>query len=123
MEYLLDSYAWLEYFHGNSKYIEYIEGNAQYLPITVTISLTEVIRSLIKRKKTREQILDSIEFISAKSVILPIGKEESIKAGFIAEELGLHFSDALIYSFANKDRQLVTGDPHFRNKPNVLFVD
>jgi predicted nucleic acid-binding protein len=46
-----------------------------------------------------------------------------LKAGFIAEELGLHFSDALIYSFATKERKVVTGDDHFKKFENVEFIE
>ncbi|MBI3588687.1 PIN domain-containing protein [Candidatus Micrarchaeota archaeon] len=121
MEFVLDSHAWLEYFAGNQKYRDYIEG-PEVLPFTVSITLTEVIRSLLRKSKTAREIEAAVGFISSKSIILPVEKENAVAAGFIAEKEGLHFSDALIYSFANPERKVVTGDPHFRKLPNAEFV-
>jgi predicted nucleic acid-binding protein len=119
MAYLLDSYAWLEYFGGNVRYSCFIEDGQSY---TASVSLTEIVRALIRRRLSRSQIEKHLTFISKKSTVLSIGESEAIRAGFIAEEVGLHFSDALIYCLANKERLLVTGDKHFKGKDFVEFV-
>ena len=119
MAYLLDSYAWMEYFGGNAVYSRYVEVESNY---TASVSLTEIVRALIRRKVGRSQIEKHLVFISKKSTLLPIGENEAVRAGFIAEEVGLHFSDALIYSLVTNDRVLVTGDKHFKGKANVEFV-
>jgi len=119
MAYLLDSYAWLEYFGGNKAYSSFIEDGSSY---TASVSLTEIIRSLLRKKAGKGQIEKCLAFIGKKSTILPICEDEAKKAGYLAEEQNLHFSDALIYSLANTDRVLVTGDKHFKGKANVEFV-
>ena len=119
MAWLLDSYAWLEYFGGNEKYAKYVEDEVNF---TASVSLTEVVRSLIRKKVPKGQIERCLKFITKKSTILPIGEQEAIRAGFVAEEQGLHFSDALIYSLATPERKVVTGDRHFKGKANAEFV-
>ncbi len=123
MEYLLDSFAWLEYFGGNSKYAQYVEGSRGALPFTVVTSLTEVVRSLLRKKVEKTEVLRLAQFIASRSVVLQLDALDAIQAGFIAEEHGLHFSDALIYSLAGKNRVVVTGDPHFKSLANVEFIE
>lgn len=121
MEYVLDSFAWMEYFSGNSNYAKYIERDSANCFTSVT-ALTEVVRSLFRKKLSKNEIKKAIEFVNAKSVILYLDQEKAINAAFIAEELKLHFSDALIYSFATNGRLIVTGDKHFKNLEFVEFV-
>ena len=121
MEYVLDSFAWLEYFGANKKYIPFVEPEVE-LPLTVITSLTEVARSLLKKGFPKIDVMTSIEFMISKSVILYIEKENAINAAFFAEEKKLHFADALIYSIANEKRKVVTGDRHFKNLEYVEFI-
>ncbi|MEK6924026.1 MAG: PIN domain-containing protein [Candidatus Micrarchaeota archaeon] len=121
LEYLLDSFAWLEYFGGNERYRAYVESEVS-LPLTASVSLTEVIRSLLRKGKSRRQVDAAVEFIASRSLIVPVDKLDAIRAGFLAEEKGLHFSDSLIYALAGSERRLVTGDSHFKGLENVEFV-
>lgn len=120
MDYVIDSYAWLEYFGGNRKYAAYVEAGA---PVTVATTITEVIRSLKRKGKTDGEVMRAVQFIAEKSIVLPIEKDNAVKAGFITQEQKLHFSDALIYSFAGKNRRVVTGDDDFRKLEHVEFVE
>ena len=120
MAFLLDSYAWLEYFGGNEGYAKYIESEEP--PFTAASSLTEIVRAFARKKIPTKKVGELVSFVTERSVILPLGKDDAIKAGLLAEEFGLHFSDALIYAFASNDRRLVTGDAHFKGLPFVEFV-
>ncbi len=41
----------------------------------------------------------------------------------VCKEHTLHATDALIYATAvNHDCKLLTGDPHFKGKPGVIYV-
>lgn len=122
MEYLLDSFAWLEYFGGNELYAPFIEKLDGGLPFTVITSITEVARSLLRKGFSKKDISKAVEFMYSKSMILQLDRETAVSAAFIAEERKLHFSDALIYSFASGKRRLVTGDRHFEGFENVEFV-
>jgi len=123
MEYLLDSYAWLEYFGNNADYAPFVEGKKGGVPYTAASSLAEVVRVLVRRKLDKKDVLRAVQFVRDKSIVLPLESENAVAAGFLAEEFGLHFSDALIYSFAGKNRRLVTGDPHFKKLANVEFIE
>ncbi len=119
MQYVLDTYAWVDYFDGNPTFRRYIEQEITY---TASVSLTELIRSQHNKGFSQSEIQRSIKFITKKSTVLPISEEDAIRAGFIAINSELHFSDALIYSLSSNERKVVTGDKHFRGKPNVDFV-
>lgn len=121
MAYVLDSFAWLEYFAKNTDYQSIID-NPGIDVHTVSISLTEVIRSL-KRKRIEPELIERlVDFIVRRSTILAVDKAHAISAGHLCEKTGLHFADALIYAFADKDRPVVTGDPHFQGLDFVQFV-
>ena len=119
MDYVLDSFAWLEYFGGNGKFRDFVEVEKTF---TASTSLTEIVRALIRKGKSGTDIQKHIEYIRKKSTVIPIGIEEAVSAGFLAEHERLLFSDALIYALASENRKLVTGDAHFRGKRNVEFV-
>ena len=120
MAFLVDSYAWLEYFGGNEGYAKYIESEEP--PFTAASSLTEIVRAFARKKIPTKKVGELVSFVTERSVILPLGKDDAIKAGLLAEEFSLHFSDALIYAFASNGRRLVTGDAHFKGLPFVEFV-
>ena len=121
MAYLLDSFAWLEYFAKNPAYHSVIDdvGVDAY---TVSTSFTEVIRSL-KRKRIESELIERlVDFMSRRSTILAVDKGHAISADYLSDKTGLHFADALIYAFADKDRPVVTGDPHFKGLEFVQFI-
>ncbi len=121
MAYLLDSFAWLEYFAKNPKYRSIID-DAGASAYTVSTSLTEVVRSL-KRKRIEPELIEQlVGFITRRSTILAVDKAHAISAGYLCDQAGLHFADALIYAFAEKDRYVVTGDPHFQGLQFVQFI-
>ncbi len=120
MEYLLDSYVWLEYFADNGAFARYVESETNY---TASVSLTEVIRAMLRRKIDGKTIERHLRFMQKKSVILPVDEATAMRAGYLAEEHGLHFSDALIYALSSSERKVVTGDAHFKGKPNVEFLE
>lgn len=121
MPYVLDSFAWLEYFGQNLKFRPFIDGPA-FPPYTVCTSLTEVIRSLYRKGFTNAEIARAVRFIQDKSVVLDVDAQHAISAGHLAQKTGLHFADALIYAYADKNRPVVTGDEHFQSLDFVEFV-
>jgi hypothetical protein len=48
--------------------------------------------------------------------------DHAIKSGEIAEREGLYLIDAIIYSYVDEDKDLLTGDEHFRGKPSVKLL-
>ena len=118
---VFDSFAWIEYFKGSqrgSKAKEYIEST---IPIyTPSICLTEIKYKYLKEAKDPK---DRIDFILERTLIVDIDHRVAIKAAEIKTQFKLHTVDALVYAAAHaKSAPLVTGDPDFKNLPNVEFL-
>lgn len=92
------------------------------MPYTSASALAEIVRSLKRKGHKRSDIMRAVEFVCGKSIVLPLEKEDAIRAGFLAEETGLHYADALVYAFASSQRRVVTGDKDFEKLENVEFV-
>ncbi|MBY9018374.1 MAG: PIN domain-containing protein [Candidatus Lokiarchaeota archaeon] len=126
-EYLLDTYAWVEYFIGSDegkivkKLIELDKIN------TSIISIAE-----LSDKYYREGLTDEWEerykFIVSKSNIILCTMEIAKNAGprkwelrKTIEKIGL--ADAIIIETAlQKELVIVSGDPHFKSLDNILFL-
>ena len=126
-EYLLDTYAWVEYFIGSregkivKKLIESEKIN------TSIISIAE-----LSDKYYREGLTDEWEgrykFIVSKSNIILCTMEIAKNAGprkwelrKTIEKIGL--ADAIIFETAfQKELIVVSGDPHFKSLDNIMFL-
>ena len=126
-EYLLDTYAWVEYFIGSDegKIVEkLIKSEKIYTSI---ISIAE-----LSDKYYREGLTDEWEgrykFIVSKSNIILCTMEIAKNAGprkwelrKSIEKIGL--ADAIIIETAfQKELIVVSGDPHFESLDNILFL-
>jgi|SRR5208282_1809472 len=130
--YIIDAYAWIEYFKASKMgetAKEYIESEHS---VTPTIVVAEISRKLRKDialgNETREGRLRRLEFIRATSRIVELDFEIAIEAGGISEDLkvemkGLGLADAIVLCTARSLKgKVVTGDEHFRHLENVIFV-
>lgn len=128
IEYLLDTYAWIEYFRGTNKgkiVKNLIESERIYTSI---ISIAE-----LSDKYYRENLMDEWEtrykFILSKSNILQLSLKIAQNSGprkwdlrKTSEDIGL--ADAIIFETATqKELTVVSGDPHFKDFVDVLFLD
>ncbi len=118
---IFDSFAWVEYFAGSERggEVRKILDNSEVV-YTPAVCLTE-----IKAKYLREgrDPRDRLEFIAARSAILPIDKEIALNAGEVKNNHKLHTIDALIYASAlSKKCEVVTGDTHFKGLSNVILI-
>jgi len=126
-EYLLDTYAWVEYFIGSNEgeiVKKLIESERIHTSI---ISIAE-----LSDKYYREGLTDEWEgrykFIASKSNIIQLTMEIAKNAGPIKwklretiEKIGL--ADAIIIETAfQKGLILVSGDPHLESLDNALFL-
>ena len=131
-KYVIDAYAWIEYFRASKagesakKYIE-SENSA-----TPTIVVSEVSRKLAKEielgDETQEGRLTSLEFIRAKSRIVDLDFEIAAEAGKTDLEMkkkakGWGLADSIVLCTArNAKGKVVTGDEHFRELEEVIFI-
>jgi len=117
--YIVDTYAWIAYFEGKEEFKAAIEENELYTP---SIVLAEISRILTRKNVLKEKSAKILGFIKKRSLILSLDETNAIEAGKTAEKEGLYLIDGIIYSYANENMRLLTGDKHFRNKLYVDFI-
>jgi len=131
-KYVIDAYAWIEYFRA-SEYggvaKEYIESTDS---VTPSIVVSEVSRKLQKEtelgNETPEGRLKRLEFINATSQVIELDFELAVVAGKTACEMNKiekdwGLADAIVLCTArNLGGKVVTGDEHFRELKEVIFI-
>ena len=124
-EYVLDTFAWVEYFQASKKgeiVKNIIENNKIATPIIVFAELAD------SYFRAGEELGDRHNFILSKSTIINLNPEICIKGAKIKSEMrktekDFGLIDGIIYAIA-KDLKaiLVTGDPHFKNAKDVMLL-
>jgi predicted nucleic acid-binding protein len=130
--YIIDTYAWIEYFKASEMgkiAKEYIESEHA---ITPTIVISEITRKLSRDIKLGNETTDGrtqgLEFIRATSRIAELDFETAVQAGQTNEDLkdqakGWGLADSIILCVAkNLGGKVVTGDEHFRRLTDVVFI-
>lgn len=128
MRYIIDSYAWIEYFMGTKageKARTIIESLDE--KFTPTICLAEVYAKTIK-VGGGEMAEKQRVFIKQSSIILPLDEKLAIEAAKIDVVMkrkvrGWGLADSIVYaSGLVKKAEIVTGDGHFKDLENVFFI-
>ena len=128
MKYLVDSYAWIEYFMGTKageKVKPIIEGLEEKL--TPTICLAEVYAKTLK-VEGEEQAEKQRQFIKERSALIPLDESTAVKAVKIDAEMkkkikGWGLADSIVYATGLiKNAEIVTGDLYFKNLKHVIFI-
>jgi len=127
INYLIDTYAWIEYFLGSSEGIKVKEilekGNVN----TSIISIAELSDKYC-RENLSEVLEDRYSFIINTAKILPISLDIAKNIGIRKKELrkkspNAGIADAIIYETSLQHHLIiVSGDPHFEKLDNVLFL-
>lgn len=128
MKYIIDSYAWIEYFMGTKageKVKPIIEGLEE--KITPTICLAEI---YAKTLKVENQNLAEKQrtFIKERSALAPLDETIAVESARIdvnmkKEIKGWGLADSIVYATGlTKKAEIVTGDAHFKNLKNVIFI-
>jgi predicted nucleic acid-binding protein len=130
--FIIDTYAWIEYFKASrtgEAAKEYIESERA---ITPTIVVAEISRKLLKDiglgNETREGRLSRLEFIRATSRVVELDFETAVEAGETNEALrdqakGWGLADSIILCIVRSlNGKVVTGDEHFRDLDDVVFI-
>jgi predicted nucleic acid-binding protein len=126
-EFVIDSYAWIEYFKGSEsgkKARSYIE---ESLCATSTVTLAELQEKYL-REKWNSFLERDLSFISTRSTLISIDRQVALLAGQInysnkksKKDWGM--SDSLILATARiNSAKVVTGDPHFRGLPETVLI-
>jgi predicted nucleic acid-binding protein len=131
-KYVIDSYAWIEYFKasaGGEVAKEYIEsGNC----VTPTIVVSEISRKLQKEielgDETPDGRLKSLEYINATSQVAELDFELAVTAGktdleMKKKEKGWGLADSIVLCTARRIKgKVITGNDHFKSLSEVIFI-
>ncbi len=125
-EYILDTFAWVEYFQGTKKgeiVKNLIEAHKTATPIIVLAELADSYLRMGENIENREN------FILSNSTIINLTPGICKEAAKIklemrkAKEKDFGLIDAIIYAVSRDLKaKLVTGDPHFKNIKDVMFL-
>lgn len=114
-----DSYAWIAYLAGKSEKVRKIV-DSDILILTPSIVITEIKH---KYQKEGHDYTERIKFIETRCIIIDISREIASKAAELKLKHKLYTIDALIYATAIiKGAQLFSGDKHFKDIPDVIFI-
>ena len=127
MRYVIDAWAWIEYLIGSNRgsKIRIILENEKNEIFTCSLTIAEVI-SMIKREKRDYEL--AYKSIISLSQICNITPELSKEAGLIHPDIkkkmrDFGLADVFILVTAKMlDAQIVTGDEHFKDFKNVVFI-
>jgi predicted nucleic acid-binding protein len=127
MRYIIDAWAWIEYLIGSDygSKISLIIENEKNEIFTCSLTIAEVI-SMIKREKKDYEL--AYKSILSLSQICNITPELSKEAGLIHPDIkkkmrDFGLADVFILVTAKMlNSQIVTGDEHFKNFKNVVFI-
>jgi len=122
-EYLVDSYAWIEYYLGEDVKLKLlVETKNIATPTVVIAELSD------KFAREKEDFDDFFQFISSRSKIIPLSVEIALGSGKFKSQMRKTFKqfgliDSIIYLTAKiNNAKLLTGDPHFKGLEGVEFI-
>jgi predicted nucleic acid-binding protein len=128
MKYVIDSYAWIEYFMGTKtgeKVKPIIENTEE--KITPTICLAEIYAKTLRAENDELAEKQRI-FIKEKSALAPLDEITAVEAATLTSKLkreipGWGLADSIVYATALiKKAEVVTSDEHFKKLKNVTFI-
>jgi predicted nucleic acid-binding protein len=123
--FVLDSFAWFEYFSGSKvgeKVRELIEAGKAVTPTIVIAELAE--------KYARENLdfTERGQFIRFRSMVAVLNEETATSAGLISAERekkvkGWSLADSIILATARElQAKVVTGDEHFKDLSEAIMI-
>ena len=127
MKYVIDSYAWIEYFRGSEEGIKFgktidAEENEVFSSI---ITVSEVCSVFIRENRNPEIAYKSMIDLSTLYFINPeMAKEAGILHAEIRKKIkDFGLADAIVLLTARKlGAKIVTGDPHFKSFKEAVLV-
>ncbi len=129
MRYVIDSYAWLEYSMGTTageKVKSIIDSSADE-KLTPTICVDEVYAKTLKVEGIKRAEIQRV-FIRSRSALTPLTEEIAVESAKIDVEMkkkisGWGLADSIVLGTARLTNfKMVTGDKHFNNIPETLFI-
>jgi predicted nucleic acid-binding protein len=128
MKYVIDSYAWIEYFMGTrmGETVKLLIENSEE-KFTPTICMAEVYGKTLK-VESQELAEKQRAYIKGKSALVFLDETIAVESARLSVKMrkeidGWGLADSIVYATASiKKAEVVTGDEHFRKLKNVLFI-
>jgi predicted nucleic acid-binding protein len=132
---VIDTYAWIELLIGSEKgnKVKELLENAEevYTPSTV---LAETARKFLREGTDEKTINAWLEIITTASVITQIDSATALEAAKCQLELSQQAKiskqntpslfDAIVYATAKINQcRIITGDEHFKNLPQTIWIE
>jgi len=130
MKYVVDSYAWLEYFMGTvagEKAKKIIDSSADE-KMTPTICVAEMYAKVLRVEGPEKAELQRA-FMKLRSALVPLTEEIAVEAAKVDVEMkkkvaGWGLADSIVLGTARKKKaKVLTGDEHFLNMPETTFIE
>jgi predicted nucleic acid-binding protein len=129
MRYIMDSYAWLEYFIGSEagRKVKEIIDSKEDEKLTPSICLAETYAKILKTEDEEKAELRRA-FIKSRSALVPLNEELAVEAAKADVSMkrkvrGWGLADSIVLSTArNRKGKVVTGDPHFRELAEAQMI-
>ena len=130
MRYVVDSFAWLEYFMGTDageKARKIIDSSADE-KLTPTICVAEIYAKVLRVEGLERAELQRA-FIKSRSALVFLTEEISIEAAKVDVEMkkkvaGWGLADSIVLGTARRKKaKVLTGDEHFLNMPETTFIE
>ena len=126
---VFDAYAWCEYAMDGPYADTVIETlRSAYQALTPASALAEIREALLRYRVEPGVIKDIMGFIRSKSRVVSIDADVAEKAGEANFQMkrqvkGWGMLDSFVYAVAVLSQgQVLTGDAHFRDLPNVIYI-
>jgi predicted nucleic acid-binding protein len=128
MKYVIDSYAWIEYFMGTrmGETVKSLIENSEE-KFTPTICLAEVYGKTLK-VESQELAEKQRAYIKERSALVFLDEAIAVESGRLNVRMrkeidGWGIAGSIVYATATiKKAEVVTGDEHFKKLKNVLFI-
>ncbi len=130
--FVVDTYAWVEYLIGSPKGTgakKYIEGGRAATPTIVLMELRKwFLRELEAERRTISEMNEAFDFIRASTVQIDLDEKLARVAGetdFVMKKKvrGWPLADSIVYATATTNgATVVTGDPHFKPLEHVVML-
>ncbi len=124
-EYVIDSYAWIEYFRGTEKGKEAKKFIESSKVATSAITLAELSEKYIRES---QDFKEDVNFILSQAKVISLDTEIAIKAGAINFEnkkviKNWGMADSIVLATTRSlGAKVVTGDEHFRNIKDAIMI-
>ncbi len=123
MQYLVDTCGWIEWLTNGKhaqKYSSYLKKIDKM--IVPTIVQFELYKWLCREKN--ETIALEVIGVTEQAKVVPLDTTLVLRAATLAKQYQLAMADAIVYSASvQHSATLFTSDKHFKNLPNVTFIE